>query len=588
MKNSTCNSTFTYNDHLIQHSLRSMIMVAIASGLSAMIGPFVDGIITGSILGSDAMAAFGYASPIMMFQAAIAGIFANGGTILSSMYLGKGEFKRIRENFTVTIISMVVIGAIFTFLCCCFSEPLAHFLGSGGELLPQTQAYIVGLGLGTIPIMAMQVLLIYLRLDNGEMLCFAGVIAMTVVNIILDLLVALVWDAGLFGMGLATGISYAVATVIALVYFKRSNRMLGFCRPTSFKSEFLAVFTAGIPNAIGRICSSVSGVCMNRLLFACAGTVAVTAYSTQATIGAFSNAIIMGVCSSASIFSGLYYGERNKSALKVAFKVSCKYGLLLSLVLTALFFGFSGSLAHLMLDDNAQALRLTTQAVRLLSISFPIEMLSLILIYHYLFTKKYMLTYVSYLLHNLVLLVGSAFIASAFIGVKGIFLAPLFTGIILFPALLPFLRKYHGKGIEKWLALEDDFIPDNCIILESSIMSNSDEITAFCDHLCLFCEEKSIDGKKRDSLILCVRELATNVMLHGVNHSKKNNILNIDIRVVYSKGSLMLTLMDNGQKFNPTEHKSTSVQHGIQKVKDIAKRIEYRYISKVNSIQVVL
>lgn len=136
-------------------------------------------------------------------------------------------------------------------------------------------------------------------------------------------------------------------------------------------------------------------------IFSLCVAVAVTAYSTQATIGAFSNAIIMGVCSSASIFSGLYYGERNKSALKAAFRVSCKYGLLFSVVLTALFFGFSNSLAHLMLDDKAEALRLTTQAVRLLSISFPVEMLSLILIYHYLFTKKYMLTYVSYLLHNL-------------------------------------------------------------------------------------------------------------------------------------------------------------------------------------------
>lgn len=582
------NSTFTYNDHLIQHSMRSMIMIAVASGLSAMIGPFVDGIITGSILGSDAMAAFGYASPVMMFQAAMAGIFANGGTILSSMYLGKGEFKQIRENFTVTIISMVVIGAIFTFLCCCFSESFAYFLGADGELLPQTQAYIVGLGLGTVPIMAMQVLLVYLRLDNGEMLCFVGVIVMTVVNIILDLLVAFVWDAGLFGMGLATSISYTVAAVIALVYFKRSNRILGFSKPTSFKRELLAVFAAGIPNAIGRICSSVSGVCMNRLLFLSAGTAAVTAYSTQATIGAFSNAIIMGVCSSASIFSGLYYGERNKSALKAAFRVSCKYGLLLALVLTALFFGFSNSLAHLMLDDNAEALRLTSLAVRLLSISFPIEMLSLIFIYHYLFTKKYMLTYVSYLLHNLGLLVGSAFIASHFIGVNGIFLSPLFTGILLFPALLPFLREYHGKGMEKWLALEDDFIPNDCIILESSIISDSEEIAAFCDYLRLFCKEKSIDVKKADSLILCVRELVTNVMLHRDNHSKKKNILYMDIRVVYSKDSLILTLMDNGKKCNPTEYKSTSAQHGTQKVKDIAKRIEYRYISKVNRIQVDL
>lgn len=584
MEESKHNTTILYNDRLIRHSLRSMILVAIASGLSAMIGPFVDGIITGSVLGSDAMAAYGYASPVMMFQAAIAGIFANGGTILSSMYLGRGELQKVRENFTVTMTSMIVAGTLFTILCCCFSEPLARFLGSNGELLPQTQAYIIGLGLGTLPIMAMQVLLIYLRLDNGEILCFLGVIAMTVINILLDLLVAFVWDAGLFGMGLATSISYAAATAIALVYFKRSSRILGFCKVKAFKEEMFAVFTAGIPNAIGRICSSASGVLMNHLLFACAGTAAVTAYSTQATIGAFSNAIIMGVCSSASIFSGLYYGERNKSALKAAFKVSCKYGLMLALGLTVIFFGLSNVLANLMLDDNIEAVRLTTRAVRLLSISFPVEMLSLILIYHYLFTKKYILTYVSYLLHNLVLLVGSAFIASEIMGVNGIFLAPLFTGILLVPALLPFLRKYHGKGLEKWLALEDDFMSDDCAILEASITTNPKEADTFFDKLLAFRQENLIDSAKMNDLIVCMRELVNNVRLHGADDSGKKKLLNMDIRVVYSKDSLKATLMDNGKKFNPTEYKAAPAQHGIRKVQEIAAQMEYRYISKVNSV----
>ena len=154
--------------------------------------------------------------------------------------------------------------------------------------------------------------------------------------------------------------------------------------------------------------------------------------------------------------------------------------------------------------------------------------------------------------------------------------------------MLPFLRKYHGAGIEKWLALEDGFIPNNCTILESSIVGDSDEITSFCNYLRTFCEEKSIDAKKTDSLILCVRELATNVMLHGTKCSKENNICYMDIRVVYSKDSLIFTIMDNGKKFNPTEHKTTSALQGLQKVRDSAKQMEYHYVSKVNSVQVNL
>jgi len=77
------------NAKLIKKSFRSLMTMMIFAGVVAMCGSFIDGVVIGNFLGADHMASFGYAAPVFMIIAAVAGIFANGGKALCSAYLGE-------------------------------------------------------------------------------------------------------------------------------------------------------------------------------------------------------------------------------------------------------------------------------------------------------------------------------------------------------------------------------------------------------------------------------------------------------------------------------------------------------------------
>lgn len=67
------------NDKLISKSFNSMMIMMIFAGVVAMCGSVIDGVIIGNCLSADSMTAFGYASPVFIFLAAIGGVLSNGG-----------------------------------------------------------------------------------------------------------------------------------------------------------------------------------------------------------------------------------------------------------------------------------------------------------------------------------------------------------------------------------------------------------------------------------------------------------------------------------------------------------------------------
>ena len=88
------------NDKLISKSFKSMMTLMIFAGIVAMCGSVIDGVIIGNCLSTESMTAFGYASPVFIFLAAIGGVFSNGGKAQCAILTGKGLYDEARENFT--------------------------------------------------------------------------------------------------------------------------------------------------------------------------------------------------------------------------------------------------------------------------------------------------------------------------------------------------------------------------------------------------------------------------------------------------------------------------------------------------------
>lgn len=576
------------NDKLISKSFSSMMTLMIFAGVVAMCGSVIDGVIIGNCLSSECMTAFGYASPVFIFLAAVGGVFANGGKAQCAVLTGKGHYEEARENFTGAFLMSVAAGILIMTVCLLSAESLAAFMGAEGALISLTAEYIRGLATGAVPIILLQVITGYLGLDGAEIFGFFGAIIMSVVNVCFDLMVGLVWHGGLFEMALVTSVSYLAAVLIQLPYFKRTNRLFRLVKYKCQIDKSFSLILAGMPSAVSRICYCAAAIVLNHLLTSCAGEMAVSACSVRNTLGNFVDAIFMGVTGTISIFSGMFYGEQNRNAVRTSFKTACKYGMLLAGGCGLILFVFAPQLAGCILKADSETLAVAATCLRFFAISLPGEIFAQILLYQYLSIGKPGLSSLICVLHNFVFLIVPAYILSAFMGLNGIWFSWFVSGFLPLFVMLPFLHKYREQSRwDMWAAINTDL--EDAIIgnYEISVEGNPEAVMQATRKLRGFCESKNLDYRKSFRICLATEEIAGNIVEHGFANKKGRCF--IDIRFTLSKnGSGILSFRDNGIKFNPLEYKNKNTQYGITIIRGITEKAEYHYVASMNCLNLTI
>lgn len=576
------------NDKLISKSFNSMMIMMIFAGVVAMCGSVIDGVIIGNCLSADSMTAFGYASPVFIFLAAIGGVLSNGGKAQCAILTGKGLYEEARENFSRIFLLTVILGIGITFLCLAAAKPVAVLFGASGAYIPLTVEYIRGLAIGAIPIIMMQVMTGYLGLDGGEIYGFYGAVIMSAVNIFFDLMVGIVWHGGLFEMALATSVSYLAALLVQFLYFRRKDRLFRFVRFKLQPEKSLSLIMAGLPSAVSRICCCSAAVILNHLLTSCAGEMAVSACSVRNTIGNFVDAIFMGVVGTISIFSGMFYGERNKNALRSTFRTACKYAMFLAVGCGGVIFLFAPMLANGILKADKTTLSATAACLRFYAISLPGEIFSQILLYHYLATEKSGLSNLICVLHNLVLVVVPAWILGMTAGLNGIWFSWFLSGILPLPVMYLFLKKYKSKNKwDMWAATDPDLEKEIIGSYEVSVSDDMDMVMETTRQLREFCNAHQLGTGKSFRICLAVEEIAGNIVEHGFTCKKGKHF--IDLRLTLEKdGRGCLSLRDNGVKFNPLEYRNKDTQYGLVIIRGISEKIDYHYVASMNCLNVMI
>lgn len=572
------------NSKLISKSFGTLMTTMMLTGLVTTLGAFIDGVIVGNYMGQESMAAFGYASPMFIFISSIAGIFANGGKALCSKYIGEEKYDKVRRNYSLSCAVAGIVGLVLMLLCIFAAQPIARLLGARGELIQPTANYVRGLGFGAIPITMMQVVTGYICLDNAENLCFLGALVMTAVNVTLDVLVAVVWHGGLLGMALATSASYLAGLLVELVYFRRRDRLLVFAKPDLSLAELGRIVKTGMPSAVSHVCYSAASVLLNMMLFASMGAMAVSAFSVQSTLDSFVSALVMGITSEVSIFAGIFYGERNRSSLKLTFLTACKYGTILGFVMGAVIFIAAPWLAGLILKADAETLALATTSLRYLSLSLPSQILTLIPVYYYLSIERVSLSVVLCVLRSFLLIVIPSAILQKLMGVNGIWMGLLLSCFLVYPTMLPLLRRNEGKTrLERIMALKRDFEPADQKVFEASITDDMDQVMQTVERMRAFCLEAGIDANRARRICLSIEEIVGNVVQHGF---KRKGGHFIDIRFLASGERCCLSVRDNGVKFNPLSYQNRETQYGIRLIRGITREMRYCYAAGMNNLSI--
>lgn len=169
----------------------------------------------------------------------------------------------------------------------------------------------------TTPFMLQSVFHTFLTTAEKPKLGLMATVAAGVTNMVLDALFVAVFDWGVAGAALATGISESVGGFLPLVYFLRPNDSLLRLRRVRLELRPLVLScTNGASELMSSISSSLVGVVYNYQLLRFAGEDGVAVYGILMYVQFIFVAIFIGYTIGTAPVVGYHYGADNREELK--------------------------------------------------------------------------------------------------------------------------------------------------------------------------------------------------------------------------------------------------------------------------------
>lgn len=578
------------NDYVIKSTYKSFIVVSILSALIATVGMMIDNIVVGRYLGTECLAAMGIVSPISMILSAIGNISSSGGATMAARELGKGNKEKMRSVFTISMGYTIVTGAVMMLAIFFFAPQIAMLLGAKDSLMDPTVAYLRGIAVGSIPTIMMPNFLGFVKLDGSNKLPLTVIGAMSVVDVVLDLLVAIVFKQGMFWMAMATSIGYFVAVAICFTHFTKDYNTLKFIKPLEAWNELKEMVSTGAATALSRVCDTLKMIIFNNMMVIVAGAGAVAALNVRQQVYNLVGSLIMGAGQALMPMAALFFGEEDENSLKTGIKVSIKIGLEISIVAAIVLLFIPSVFVNALGVKEPEIVSMAEYGIRIFAISMPIRLIVVLWNNYYQSTRRNILAIVISILQAFGFTVLAAVIMFKPLQANGIFLSFLVGEALT----LIFIYVYAGIKNKKL-----SFAIDKCMLLpegfgkgvirrwDVSIGNNINEVTALSEKIQVRAKEENFEHKSLNVIALAIEEMAGNVIKHAFNEGEKRWL---DILIIQKEDGFILRLRDNGKMFDPLkylhEHENDdNLEHmGINLIKNLADDVSYSRTIGLNNL----
>ncbi len=356
---------FTYG-RLLRFCLPSIVMMVFTSVYGV-----VDGLFVSNFVGKTPFAAINLIMPFVMIFGGVGFMIGTGGSALVAKTLGEQDRDRANRYFTMMIWITLIAGVIVSAVGMIFIRPVAAFLGADSEMLGDCVLYgRITLGF-TTAFMLQNTFQSFLITAEKPSLGLACTVAAGVTNMVLDALFIAVFQWGVAGAAIATGLSQCVGGLIPLFYFLRPNKSL--LRLQKTKLEFRPILRAcgnGSSEMVSSVTSSVVGMLYNFQLLKYAGQNGVAAYGVLMYAQFTFIAIFIGYSIGSAPIIGYHYGAENRKELQNMLRKSVLLMVCLGLIMAASSFLFAPALSGIFVGYDQVLLSMTVRAFRISSLAF--------------------------------------------------------------------------------------------------------------------------------------------------------------------------------------------------------------------------
>ena len=582
---------------MIKKLFRQMLLTQILSAMTVTLCMLIDSIMIGRFLGIESMSAYGYSTPVLLVFAAVGSMISAGVQVMCGKTMGTGDKEGTNVCFSVSVALALAFSVVGMAAVLIFTDPLCTLLGAGentpdNPVFGLTRDYLQGFIIGAPAFMAAQIMVPYMQMSGSRVRLVVAVIAMTVGDVLFDILNVFVFKKGTFGMGLASSLSYYIAFTIGVIYFFKKDCIFKFRLALVKLKTCASLMRDGIPTLINQVSLVLLTFVLNKLLTSLGGSTAVAAYSVISTCGNICYSFSSGVAAVALTLSSIFYADADKPALLQLVKVMVFYAVAICAVVTGLIVIFAKPLVLLFIQDMS-AVDMAILGLRLFVLSLVPCALNTTFKNYYQGVERVGLTMTISVLQNFALTALGAFVISRFAGVTGIWLGFLTgEGLTLAVICIFVLTRKSASGFstKSFSLIPESFgaADENCMDIS---VTKQDEVVFASKQASEFCLERGLSRKNSTVIALAIEEMANNIILYGFKDGKDHSI---DIRIVIYDNSTTLRIRDNCASFDPIDylklHKDDDpMAHiGIKMVMKLVSDANYVNSLGLNNLQLVM
>ena len=300
----------------------------------------VDTVVVGRFVGKTALAAVGSAGAVVSLTVGIFTGLSSGAVVLIAQHYGARQADGVRRGVHTAMLLALVIGIIFTAAGVALTPWSLEAMGTTEEALPGAILYLRVYFLGMVPNVVYNMGTGVLRAIGDSQRPLYFLIAASVCNIVLDLVLVVGLHWGVLGVAAATAVSQLLSAVLVVASHMRSHGEMYQFSPrqmTLDRSSLRKTMQVGVPAALQSVMYSSSNIVIQAAVNSF-GTDAVAAWTAYGKMDVLFWMSLNAMALSITTFAGQNYGAgqygRVRQGVRSAAVMSAGFTLVLSTLMT--------------------------------------------------------------------------------------------------------------------------------------------------------------------------------------------------------------------------------------------------------------
>jgi Na+-driven multidrug efflux pump len=281
----------------------------------------VDGLFVGRYIGAEALASVNIAMPFSSFLFAFSVVIGIGAQSLIGRNLGAGKTMEANAVFTTALVFTAGVSLLFAAIAVIFPVPIALFLGTNKQLMPQVVSYIRYLGL-FLPFLALMMVLDYsLKVVAMPVYAMMALVFSVGSHMLFNWLFIAKFALGIKGAAFATGIAYMIAFFMTALPFLINKTGLNIF-PRSFDKQVAGhILYTGASEGLSELGTGITTFLFNITLMRYVGEMGVAAFTLIGYLAFIGNNVLIGLSDGVGAIVSYNYGRRRMNRVKAAVKL---------------------------------------------------------------------------------------------------------------------------------------------------------------------------------------------------------------------------------------------------------------------------